>query len=272
MKLQLLATLLLSLLFTLSIAQAQTERTAHFLSVGQGIASPSTISTLNLSSGTTIENPTGVMYQEGLRLTGQYLPKGTGSNTNTRTYNGYGAELGYGGRSWGIAAGSFKDDCTTCKETYSGAAALEVANSFAFGVRFQDHVYGLGGVFNSAGKFRVGFTAELNDPDGVNNNVTSYGLGMALVENDYTLAFDASTLSYENGTPYKIIHLTPGANLHVGMLQISANYRMYLNDEANIYKSDNKLWFGLGLGENSWHLAYYSNWVSDAVFEVSFFL
>ncbi len=255
---------LLAFSCTSTHAFAAAEKIAHMLSVGQGTAFPGVTTTMNFSTGVTAENAVGLVYQEGMRATAEYIPAETGGKDTM------GAELGYGGQGWGLGVGYLT--CDGCEATTVGGVALEVANWFALGLRFQKELYSLGMIFNSSGNLRLGVTADLNDPEGDGNNIGSVEVGLAYVSGDFVFAVDAGTKQFEDKTNTdKRLYITPGIELHAGILQVSLNYKIVSNDPDKLSADDKNFWFGVGLGDKEWHLAFYSDYVANSAFALSYF-
>jgi hypothetical protein len=260
--------MVLALITGLSSAQSN-ETTANHLAIGQGVSSPTLTSTINFSSGYTDENPVGVIYQDGLRLTGEYDQNGT---------KAYGGELGYGKKSWGIAGGYRKRDCNNCEGDAAGAVALSIGD-VGFGIRFAEDLYAVGLLFNSHGKHRLGFMAELHDSDGSNNNITSFGAGYSYINNQITLTIDASKRTYEStAIRDDTVLVTPGLMLRADILQVSVNDRITVNNTTNntaprttTNDPQHDFWFGIGVGDKNWHIAAYSDYVNEFALAASLF-
>lgn len=251
---------------TAASAHAASIKDTNLLAVGQGISSPTSTSTVNYSTGYTSENPIGTIYQNGVRLTGEY---DTGD-----VIKAYGAELGYGQGEWGIAVGHRKADCTGCEGVTAASMGIVVAE-VGVGLRFSEDISGAGLLFNPNGTHRVGLNGELNKSGGTGSNVTAYGLGYSYVASAFTFTLDASARTFENSTVNdKRIQLTPGLVLRADIFQVSINDRITLNKDKNNAlhnDKDHDIWFGLGFGGDSWHLAIYSEYVNDVAVAGSLF-
>lgn len=261
--------LILFLIFTLtaqSMLAAAASTQVNILAVGQGISSPTSTSTVNFSTGYTSENPLGTIYQNGSRVSFEHAKSDTSS--------GSGAELGYGQGDWGLAAGYFKNDCSGCQGNSSAAVGINIYE-IGVGLRLTEDIYGAGFVFNPHGTHRVGLMAENNRSGGTGLSLNSYGLGYSYVASAYTLTLDASSRTFEDSTVNdKRIQVTPGVVLRASILQLSINDRITLNKDKNNPLHDDEdhdLWFGLGLGGDRWHLALYSDYVSDFAASASLF-
>jgi len=242
---------------------AHAKKGTNLIAVGQGVSSPAVTSVVNFTSGLTFENPVGTIYQDGPRLSVQYDENG---------HSTLGVELGVGGNNWGIAAGYRQPDCDNCEENTAGAVGVGLGSVFALGLRAEEDVNGIGLIFNHQGDFRVGATFDLDDSGGENNNVTRMGAGVALVKTNWTFAVDASKREHENSTANAnddIIFLTPGLMIRADIFQLSVNYQLHLNDDNEIYEDE--FWFGLGIGNQTWHLAVYSDYVNDLAVSGSWF-
>ncbi len=239
------------------------EKNANVLAVGQGISSPTSTSTINFSSGYTSENPLGTIYQKGFRLTGEY-----DSNDNSKNY---GAELGYGQGSWGLAAGHRKPDCSGCDGTTAGAVGVDVGG-FGLGLRFGKELYAVGVLINPQGENRFGIMAEVNN---AGSDVTAYGLGYSYVGDQITFSVDASARSYEDKTiDDDRIQITPGLMLRADILQLSINDKITLNKDDNNPAHDDRnhdVWFGIGIGGDRGHVALYSHYVNDFALAATLF-
>lgn len=240
------------------------ERPAHLLGVGQGISSPSVTSVINFSSGFTSESPIGLIYQDGFRITGQY--EKNGSDT-------FGGELAYGGRGWGIGAGYRKSDCDNCEGDGVAALGVSIGNALGLGIRFEEGLYAVGMMLNPTGQHRLGLMTELNDPEGEENNISSFGVGYSYMTPQVTLTVDASKRDYENELINDdVILLSPGISIRADVLQVSVNYRMYLNEgDISSNAFDDGAWFGVGFGDRTYHIAVYSDYVSDLALNGSWF-
>ncbi|MGZ3721383.1 MAG: hypothetical protein ACXVA9_00550, partial [Bdellovibrionales bacterium] len=98
------------------------------LAVGQGIASPNVTSLVNFGRGFTVENPAGVMYQDGFRVSLQAARK-------VDTDIGY--EGGYSGKDYGMAVGMMQPGCAGCKSTTAGILGANLGKNVALGLRYQ---------------------------------------------------------------------------------------------------------------------------------------
>ena len=246
-----------------SLQSFAAAKNTNVLAVGQGISSPTSTSTINFSSGYTSENPMGTIYQNGFRLTGEY-----DSNDNSKNY---GAELGYGQGSWGAAVGHRKPDCSGCDGTTAGAVGIDIGG-FGLGLRFGKELYAVGLLFNPQGQNRFGLMGEVNN---AGSDVTAYGFGYSYVGDQITFSVDASARSFEDKTiDDDRIQITPGLMLRADILQLSINDRITLNRDRNNPAHDDKdhdVWFGIGFGGDSGHVALYSHYVNDFALAATLF-
>jgi len=241
---------------------AEGESKENLLSISQGISSPSITSTVNYSNGFTKENPVGVAYQDSARLSLQY---DSGDNDVGETNDGYGGEFGMGNGILGLAVGYYTRNCDGCDGDTAGSLGV-ILGGLGLGVRVMEERYTAGLLVGANGKHRFGLVGDLRDPDGDDNNITSYGAGYSYVENKYTLTVDASKLDYEDkAIEDDLILLTPGIAIRFGMVALSASYDMRINEDDDANDSDdNDLWWGVGIGEGkTWHLAIYGDYVNE---------
>ncbi|RYZ71826.1 MAG: hypothetical protein EOP05_11665 [Proteobacteria bacterium] len=249
------------IVFTLLVqpAFAAQVSNANLLAIGQGISSPTSTSTVNYSSGYTAESPIGTIYQNGVRLTGEYDRNDNDDN--------FGAELGYGKGTWGVAAGYRKPGCDNCDGNVAGALGLAIGD-FGVGIRFGEDLYSAAVLINPHGTHRFGIMGELNETAGSASKVTAYGVGYSYVASQFTFTLDASGRSFKDNTVNDDrIVVTPGLGFRVDIVQLTLNDRITLNrDENNAeQREDNEhdFWFGIGLGGERWHVAAYSDYVNE---------
>lgn len=248
----------------LAVPHALAVSKTNLLGVGQGISSPTMTSTVNFSKGFTSENPVGVIYQEKIRLTAQ---GDTGDNRN----DGLGGELGIGNGQFGAAIGYYNRDCEGCNDNIAGAIGISFG-MVGMGLRVGEDITSAGVLINPKGKHRFGVMADLRDPDGENNKVTSLGAGYSYVEQQLTFSLDASKLDYQNNMINSdAIWVTPGVSMRFNMVSISLSYDFYVNKEdGSTY--DNDLWMGIGFGKaDQWHVALYSDYTNEWSAAASFF-
>lgn len=254
--------LFIILLFSLTTMAANDG--ANLVAVGQGISSPSSTSTVNYTSGFTVENPVGILYQNNFRLTLQYDQNDSGNSKN------YGAEFGYGNKDLGLAVGYRKPDCSGCDGRFAANIAGMIG-SVGLGVKFAEHLYGVGLLFGAMETHRLGIVVDVNDTAGVGNKVTTYGLGYSYVGDNITFAIDASKVNYENtaGSPPDITIVSPGVTVRTDKIQLSITDRIALNHTNKT--QDDTVWFGLGVGGDSWHFVGYADYVNDVALAASFY-
>ena len=133
----------------------------------------------------------------------------------------------------------------------------------------REDIYGLVLLLNSHGSHRVGLMTELDETGGDGNKITAYGAGYSYVGQSITLTLDASQRDYENAGNTDQLLVTPGIGLRVvNTIQLSVNDRILFEDGKKI---DEDLWFGVGGGGESWHLAGYSDYVNDLALIFSVF-
>lgn len=249
----------------LFVPQAFSANKTNLLGVGQGISSPTQTSTVNFTNGFTSENPVGVIYQDKVRATAQ------GDTGDDASGDALGGEVGIGNGQFGFAVGYYSRDCNNCDANISGALGVSFSG-VGVGIRVAEDIMSAGVLINTNGKHRFGLMADLNNPDGDNNNVTSFGAGYSYVEQQITFSLDASKMDMENaGVNDDAILVTPGVSLRFNMVAISLSYDLYVNKgTGSTY--DNDLWLGVGFGKaDDWHVAIYSDYVNEWSAAVSFF-
>lgn len=242
---------------------------SQLIPVGQGISSPNSTSFLNFSHGYTHVSPVGALYLDGMRLSLHYDTGDSGGTTNS----GYGLEGGVGNGNYGAALSYYtRENCSACDKDITGAIA-GIFWGVGLGLRFEEEVLSAGFLFNPTGDHRVGVTAELNNPEGDNNNIQSIGAGYSYVNTQYTFSIDASKRTFENtASKDDTILLTPGLAMHFQSVSVSVNYDMYLKDPDSSTQYDNKIWWGLGFGrENSWYASIHGDYFNELSAAVSFF-
>ncbi len=248
------------LIFGLIFLFSQNLLASNKIGISQGVSSPSSTSTINFSNGFTIENPVGVLYQEGIRLTGQF------TNGNSTTIGG---EAGIANKRFGAAVGVTTYDCDGC----DSRASLAVGGEFrgiGFGLRFGESLYGLGVLVNPHGQHRIGFVADVNNGDDV--TISSFAAGYSYVSQSFTFSVDASNATFDDDNiEDTLILLTPGLAFNIEFITISVSYDIRLNDDNNT-SSDNDLWFGVGIApSDSWNVMVYSEYANDIAVAASFY-
>ena len=236
---------------------SQSQRSANLVAIGQGISSPSLTSTVNFSSGYMAESPLGTLYQNGRRITGEY--------DRNSSSDAVGAEVGYGGASWGVAAGYRKPNCNGCDGSFAGDLGIDLSN-IGVGIRAGKDLYSAAVLFNPQGMHRFGIMAELNQSSS-NSKVTAYGVGYSYVATQVTATIDASTRTYQNSAiDDKRILITPGLMFRADIVQLTLNDRITINRDKNNASqngNDNDIWFGVGFGGEKLHIALYSHYFND---------
>jgi hypothetical protein len=248
------------LLFFVLLLVSPSLLASNKIAVSQGVSSPSSTSTINFSNGFTIENPVGVLYQDGIRLTGQF------TNGNSTSIGG---EAGIGNQGFGAAVGFTSFDCDGC----DSRASLAVAGEFrgiGFGLRFGENLYGAGVIVNPGGQHRIGFVADVND--GNDLTVTSFGAGYSYVSKSFSFSVDASNATFDSDAiEDTLILLTPGLSFHIDFISFTVSYDIRINDD-NDTSSDNDLWFGVGINTSqSWNVMVYSEYANDLAVAASFY-
>jgi hypothetical protein len=139
---------------------------------------------------------------------------------STDDLGGVGAELGVGNGRYGMAVGYYERDCDTCEEAVAGALGA-LSGGFGFGLRFAEEIYSTGLLFNPNGEHRVGLVADFNDPNGDDNNITSFGAGYSYVSQGFTFSLDASKSDYENETENDdVVLLSPGLMVRMDIIAL----------------------------------------------------
>lgn len=225
------------------------------LATGLGAAAPDVGSLVNIIPGMTFENPAGVMYQAGPRISLQ-VARNAGKNDT-------GFEGGYSGQSLGAAVGYYAPGCDGCK----GRTALDAGTSFGgkdfyLGARYQTEnsqtTYGAGALVNATGKHRLGLVLSYLKPDTPNSTVTAYTGGYAYVTKDNTIALElAGQKSEADEAASKLMYFSLGFQKRVESLQASINYVRTLGSSADPVPEN--FWAGIGFNGETWHLAAYTN-------------
>jgi hypothetical protein len=236
------------------------------LATGQGIAAPNVGTLVNLSRGFTVENPAGVMYQDGFRASAQMA-----KNLDTDT----GVEGGYSGKEYGFAAGMFKPGCSGCKPTTAGILGMNFAKSAALGLRYQTSnnipTYSAGVLFNPSGTHRFGVNVDYMLPPSPAYSTTSVGAGYAYVSKSWTIALEASKQQFQDptATTGKIVTASLGVQKRVDSLMASLAYESRMNDTN---KPTDLMWIGAGFDSTDWNLAFYVNYRQEMMAVLSGYL
>jgi hypothetical protein len=247
------------------------EKKVPLMAVGQGIASPAAPITL-YSSGFTRQNPVGVAWQKGGRIS---LAHDRGDDDQSK---GYGGELGIGQGDLGLAIGYYERDCDNCDETVLGAVGFTMGGIGA-GATLHEDSNTLGLMIGGEGNHRLGLVAQVHDGETEDLDVVSYAVGYGFVHNNLTLVVDASKLQHkEKIVADDIILVTPGMALNLSSVQLSVSYDVYLEEEEEEEDNNgndddrNDLWWGVGIGGDKFHLAVYGDWVNELSLVGSIFL
>ncbi|MGE0172891.1 MAG: hypothetical protein AB7T49_08905 [Oligoflexales bacterium] len=249
-----------------SLGQAA-ESKSPLLAVGQGIASPAAPITF-FSNGFTRQNPVGVAWQKGGRVT---LAHDRGDGDGNK---GYGAELGLGQGDLGLAIGYYERDCDGCDETILGSVGF-LMGGIGAGATVHEDSNTVGLMFGAEGNHRLGLVGHIYDGPTDDLDIVSYGLGYGFVHNNLTLVVDASKRKHKDEIAGDdLVLVTPGMTLSMSMIQVSVSYHMYLEDDEEEDDDDrNDLWWGLGIGSgDKFHLAVYGDYVNELSVAGSIFL
>lgn len=231
-----------SLFFGFSASASLPE---DLLAVGQGVASPSTTSLVNVGRGLVgFENPSGLMYTKGFRVAVE-ATKDPASGTST------GFEGSYAGPNYGLAVGNYKSACDGC--VANTAFILGAAFKYAdIGLRYQKTdttpTYGLGFLFNAAGKHRFGLHVEDEIPVAPNTSTLKTGVGYSYVNNDDTINVEMTQSKTQTTSTTKN---SIGYKKKVSNVDISMTYEMGEGGQ-------DLFWMGVGFRGQTFHLAIYS--------------
>jgi hypothetical protein len=258
----------ISLFVICSVDAVAQDNSANLIAVGEGVSSPTLTSTINFSSGYTSESPLGVIYQNSIRLTGEYDQNGN---------EAYGAELGYGGGWWGVAGGYRKRDCEGCEGKGAGAIAVS-GMGIGFGIRFEEDIYAAAFIFNPLGTHRVGIMGEFTEgtEDAEDAEITAVGVGYSYVGSQFTFTLDASgKATKDDELRDELLSVTPGLMVRASFLQVSVNDRIRFKDKDDTSSDDDDtehdFWLGAGIGASWGHVAVYSDYVNELAVAVSLF-
>jgi len=230
------------LFFSLPLLGQQGSANLNQVAVGQGISSPAITNTTLFSKGFTLENPVAASYQSGYRASATL----DGSDTTS-----FGLDFGVGDTTYGFAIGAYSNSCDGC-DAYVRGTLSAIWGSFGLGFGVQEDLYTIGMLFNPNGLHRVGFVAEIDQPNGINNDRSAIGLGYSYVLPQFTFSLDLSKQSLENNTlSDDAMMMTPGIVVRVDMFSIALNYDFYFSDTGNNYAD--QVWVGVSA-------KYFSNW------------
>lgn len=240
------------------------------LSVGQGISSPSRHSHVNFSSGFLNQNPVGAVYQQGGRVSGQFIDAGD---------NTLGVELGYGAGTWGVAIGATKSAGSDSARV-AGAIGVVPFDSFGFGVFGDEDISQVGFLFSPHGTHRLGVTYAVYSED-VLEDLSTIGLGYSFVADKFTLTLDASkhessqaSWSLQTGDTTQelstdLVFVTVGFMFRVSEFQFVINHEMIQNDDDNAFDATDT-WFGVGFALSAWNFAIYSDYIGDLAINATY--
>jgi hypothetical protein len=229
----------------------------NLTAIGQGVASPSTTSLVNIGRGLIgVENPAGLMYISGFRVSAEMTKD---------TVSGSGFEGSYSSKDYGLALGSYNPGCTGCLA--HNAALLAAAFKYAHvGLRYQlvDKIptYGLGAIFNATGKHRFGAHVEDENPEVKDSSIMKTGFGYSYVDNEDTINIDV-TQSKTSTASTSMNSI--GYKKKVSYLEVSMTYEM-----GSTPNSD-KFWMGAGFKGRTFNLAVYSQYASQLLLVLSAF-
>jgi hypothetical protein len=242
--------LLLALLTfsTLGVAEDQG------IAVGQGVSSPTAAGHINFSFGYTPQNPVIASEQPGPSLDFTYADNGAGVSE-------LGAELGFGGSGWGIAAGVTNADCGTCQTTLGVAAALKLS-PIGLGLGFGKDLSVIGFQLSGANSLRWGLVGSQTKATDFTSELTALGAGVSYVGKWYVFALDVSQRRESAAATSENLALgTVGAAFGLDVLRLSFNYDFHVGRRDG--GEDEGLWLGIGLSTARWRFAIYSDHVAD---------
>lgn len=216
------------------------------VAVSQGISSPAITTPVNFSHGFLYTNP--AVAPDFVR---PYVStEGTAGNGNSD----YGAELGLGNGSSGLAVGYLKNEC--CDGGRFGAIGGFGTNIFAAGLGFHENTtYSAGIIFKPKSAHRVGLAADIQ---GSGSNAISVGAGYSYHTSSVIFALDASRRSAGGRSD---ILVTPGLEVMADIFSLSVSYDAYIPEGGR--RNDDQIWFGLGIGGESLHFALYHDYRND---------
>ena len=226
-------------------AQAAASKRSTKLAVSQGISSPAITTPVNFSHGFLYTNPAVAADFQRPYISAE-ATTGNGSSD-------YGAELGIGNGSAGLAAGYLKND-NSDSGRFGAIAGLGSAGISA-GLGFHENAtYSLGMIFQPKGTHRIGLAADFRS----NGGHTSIGAGYSYHANSVIFALDASRRSTNGNSD---IMITPGLEVMADIFALSLSYDLYMNDGNRRY--NDQIWFGLGVGGEQVHFAVYHDYQND---------
>lgn len=255
--------LVLVALMAISVSvNAKSSGKENLIAIGQGVSYPTLTSNVWLSNGLTHENSVGAMYQNGMKITAEYVDLDPSGSIVA-------GEIGFGKGDIGAAIGAAKNDCSGC-ETQVGATVGFGFSSVGLGVGYHDEAVSVGFILNPSDTHRFGVTADSSSKD--TNKYSAFGAGYSFVGSEFTFTVDASKRNTDGASESanKIIYLTPGVMFKGNSFQVSVNYDMDLNDDNDTH--DSEFWLGVGFAPtNNLNLAIYSKYVGEWSVAASFF-
>ncbi len=244
------------ILFTSVRVFGQKNSGFTLLAVSQGISMPTITSPINWGHGFTYNNAAVAQFYDGAILSLEY-----DQNENTK---GSGAELGVGTGNVGLGIGYYKNDCDNCDGRVGAIAGFGMSNSFSFGLGYREEkTYSAGFLFGLGSSGQMGIAVDFRDNEDKNLKTYSYGIGYAYSASNFKFAIDASKQEDgDSSTDNSLIMLTPGLMVDGGFVRLGVSFDTYLNDKNESH--DDKVWFGLGFGDNSkWNLNLYKDYSSE---------
>ncbi|HEX4925560.1 MAG TPA: hypothetical protein VFV50_15810, partial [Bdellovibrionales bacterium] len=179
-------------------------------------------------------------------------------------------EAGYSNDSLGFAAGTFDRGCDNCEAENAVVIGGAPSKALALGARYSQYQttkwYGAGLIIGADGEHRLGLNADMEDPEGANNNTNNHGAGYAYVQKEHTIAIELSQQAYENTAtpPNNIKILSVSYQRRAGPLAASLSYEKRLEDPA---ENNDEFWMGAGFNSTNWHLGVYAQYY-DEIFAV----
>jgi hypothetical protein len=228
----------------------------NLLAVGQGVASPSTTSLVNVNRGLTgAENPAGIMFLKGYKLAAEVIQD---------TDSGSGFEASYTGNRLGLGVGSFTS-CSACEDSTNLVLGMNF-KKMNLGIRYQTQnsipTYGIGLLVNADGKHRLGLHVEDSNPEDEASTTMNTGFGYSYVNNDQTINIER-TQSKTKTTSSSLTSI--GYERKVSSMQVSMTYEM--NADTNV----DSFWMGAGFKGQTFHLAVYAQYKRMMLLVISAF-
>lgn len=246
---------------------AQRKSDANLVAVSQGISAPAITSPVNYNKGFTSHNPAVAAQLDKIQVSVEYDTGDNDDNDATADQDGFGVEAGAGAGGAGIMLGYYDRDCTNCDSQFGGIVGFDISSvSVGLGYR-EENTYSLGFLINNSGEHRLGIVGNFTeDDDAPGEDVTAYGLGYSYNADRWVFALDASKYDDDNDstTLDEVTRITPGILVKANWLSVSLSYDMYVDDKNDVYDDD--LWFGLGFGGDTAHLAIYHDYMNEWTF------